>query len=191
MPKVTVYILSARTLTPVIGFPKSMLCTTHFTPLSQCGWQSAGECLRGSTKAIPSSSTSSRLEKKQNCKNIQETACSFFESAVTFRYGYVPQQGGSVNLAKCLPVSQSQGGSCHGSPEDAFDFPPWSTAAAVVPLSLTPPPWLYSSSPNIPGHNHPLPFLTHFSFLHLPPNSWNSFSIFFTSWTSIRVSTHP
>lgn len=73
---------------------------------------------------------------------------------MTFRYGYVPQQDGSVNLAKCLLVSQSQGGSCHGLPEDAFDFPPCSTAAPVVidssalaVLIFPKYPWTQSSPP--------------------------------------------
>lgn len=125
-------------------------------------------------KGHPSSSASARLEKKQNFKNIRETAGSFFRVRVCENLllwvfhssescqvsSLSPRDMGALAMAyrKMCQTSTTLCCSCFSSRFTVL-FP-----------------WRGSSS-STPGQNHPLMLLIYFSPCSLPPNSLDGFSI--------------
>lgn len=123
LPKVTRFAyFSARTLIQVIRFPKPMLCTKPFTPLSHFGRQSTGKCLQGATKAIqlwvpPTLDHRSRILKIYKSQLAHSESLQW-HSAMSMFHGRMAQW----ILPNAFLASQCNGDSCHCLPEHAFHF---------------------------------------------------------------------
>lgn len=142
----------------------------HFSPLSQRGWWVFTRRYKGH----PSSSASARLEKKQNFKNIWETAGLFFRVRVC--KNVLLWVFHSSEFCQVSSLSSSDMGVLAMVCRKMHQTSTTICCSCFCFLFIVSSPWLCSSSSNIPGQNHPLMLLTYFSPCTLPP-TLGSFSI--------------